>query len=386
LSLDAERAQPPFGGRAGQRVLAGVALACVLTLAACSGPGASLPGPVSSASAVAAAVPTTPSSAPQTLSETGSSLMAPLFSFWRPAYQSQFPQVTLRTATSSSGQGITSAATGQVDIGASDAYLSSATLAKYTTLVNIPLAVAALMVIYHVPGIGPSTHLKLDGKVLAQIFSGQITTWSDPAIASLNPGANLTDARIVLVHRDDVSGSTFLFTSYMNAQDPADWGNSLIGTKVAWPEQRGELGASGSSQIVSEVGSVSGSIGYVGVSYLDQVTQAREGEAELGNSSGNYLLPTASAIQAALSSFANTPASETISLVNGSGAQAYPIVNYEYAVVNTAQPSATRAEDLRAFLSWAITGGTAQLARVHFQPLPDSIVTLSVAQIAKIEG
>ena len=92
------------------------------------------------------------------------------------------------------------------------------------------------------------------------------------------------------------------------------------------------------------------------------------------------------AIQAALASFTSTPASETISLVDGSAAQAYPIINYEYAVVNTSQPSATRAQDLRAFLTWAVTSGTAQLARVNFQPLPPPVVTLSDAQIARIRG
>jgi phosphate transport system substrate-binding protein len=135
--------------------------------------------------------------------------------------------------------------------------------------------------------------------------------------------------------------------------------------------------------IISRVKSAPGAISYVGVSYQSPVTNAGEGEAALGNSSGNFVLPTSRAIQAALASITSTPANETISLINGPAGQAYPIINYEYALVNTSQPSATRAQDLRAFLSWAITSGTAQLARVNFQPLPSSIVTLSAAQIAK---
>ena len=391
MSLDAEQAQAPFGGRAGRRALAGIALAsaAALALAACSGgapPGSSPAGATSPA-----AGPTTPVSVSQTLSETGSSLMAPLFTnWWGPAYHRQFSQVTLHPASSSPGAGILAAVAGRVDIGASDAYLSPATLATYTSMVNIPLAVAALMVIYNVPGISPSTHLRLDGQVLAKIFSGQITKWDDPAIKRLNPAANLPPGLgIVLVHRGDVSGSTFLFTSYMNAQDPSDWSGSLIGTKVAWPQQPGEVAATGSdgiNGITGKVKSSPGSIGYVGVSYKSEVSQDGEGEAELGNSAGNFVLAGPATIQAALDSFTNTPASETISLINGSGAQAYPIINYEYAVVNTSQPSATRAQDLRAFLSWAITSGTALLANVNFQPLPPSVVTLSEAQIAKIEG
>jgi phosphate transport system substrate-binding protein len=358
-------------------------LAAVLGLAACTGGAASTPA---SPAANGPALPTTPASAAQRLSETGSSLMAPLFALWGPAYHAQFSQVTISTASSSSGTGISSAAAGTTDIGASDAYLSPADVTKHTNLVNIPLAVAALMVIYHVPGVSPSTHLKLNGTVLARIFAGQVTTWNDPAIKNLNPGVTLPGTAIVRIHRADTSGSTFLFTSYMNAQDPADWSSSLIGTSVAWPQQPGEQGQDGSDGVINAVKSTPGAISYVGVSYLSMITKDNEGEAALGNSAGHYELPTASAIQAGLASFTNTPANETMSLINGSGPDVYPIINYEYAIVSISQPNATRAEDLRAFLSWAISTGTAQLAQVNFQPLPQSVVMLSQAQIAKIKG
>jgi phosphate transport system substrate-binding protein len=383
LTLDAERVRPEGGGRAGQRILAVTALGAAFALTACGSHGSSTVSPGAAASSVTATA--VPASAPQTLSETGSSVMAPLFALWGPAYHAQFPQVTLKTVSSSSGAGISAAAAGTTDIGASDAYLSPADVTAHTNLVNIPLAVAALMVVYHVPGTGAS-HLKLNGKVLARIYSGQITAWDDPAIKSLNPGASLPDSAIVLVHRADSSGSTFLLTSYLNAQDPAGWGSSLIGTTVAWPKQPHEIGATGSAAMISSVASVPGSIGYVGVSYLSQVTAAHEGEAALGNSAGNYVLPAASTIQAGLTGFTNTPASETISLINAAAAQAYPIINYEYAVVSTTQASATAAQDLRAFLHWAITSGTVQAAKVNFQPLPSSVVTLSDAQIARIKG
>jgi phosphate transport system substrate-binding protein len=382
LSLAAEQAQPPPDRRPGRSPLAVAALTltAVLALAACTG------GAASTSSPPAPALPTTPAAAAQQLSETGSSLMAPLFTLWGPAYHAQFSQVSISTATSSSGQGITSAAAGTTDIGTSDAYLSPADVTKYANLVNIPLAVAALMVIYHVPGVSPSTHLKLNGTVLARIFAGQVTTWNDPAIKNLNPGVTLPGTAIVLVHRADTSGSTFLFTSYLNAQDPAGWSSSLIGTTVAWPGQPGEMAATGSSGIIGAVRDKPGAIGYVGVSYLSTVTKDGAGEVALGNAAGDYVLPTASAIQAGLASFTNTPANETISLINGSGAGVYPIINYEYAIVNTSQASPARAQDLRAFLNWAISTGTAQLAQVNFQPLPRSLIMLSQAQIAKIKG
>jgi phosphate transport system substrate-binding protein len=372
VSLDAGKAQP---------FVRAVAAAVVVLTACGNSPGGGPPVAVQAGASSSA-----PASASRTLAETGSSLMAPLFALWAPAYHARFSQVTLRTTSSSSGEGISSAAAGKADIGASDAFLSPATLAKYSSLVNIPPAVAALMVVYNMPGISASAHLRLDGTLLARIFSGKIGRWDDPAIAALNPGVKLPGTAIVPVHRADSSGSTFLFTSYLNAQDPSGWSSSLIGTTVAWPRPPGALGVTGSDAIISSVGSASGAIGYVGVSYLSQVRGANEGEAALGNSAGRFVLPTARAIQAALSSFTNTPVSETISLINGSAAQAYPIINYEYAVVDTSQPSATRARDLRAFLGWAVTTGTAQLARVNFQPLPPSIITLSDAQIAKIKG
>src|SRR5438876_7879385 len=389
LSLDAGKAQPPSGRRrAGKRataVTAAAAAAVLLTAGVLTACGSS-PGSPPSGVSLAGAAASEPASGSRTLSETGSSLMAPLFTLWAPAYHARFPQVTLRTVSSSSGEGIASAAAGKADIGTSDAFLSPATLAKYSNLVNIPLAVAALMVVYNVPGVTALAHLRLDGTVLARMFSGKISRWDDPAIAALNPAVKLPGTAVVPVHRADSSGSTFLFTSYLNAQDPAGWSSSLIGTTVAWPRKAGALGAAGSDAIVSRVRSAPGAIGYVGVSYLSQVMDANEGEAALGNSSGNFVLPAARAIQAALGSFTNTPASETISLINGAAAQAYPIINYEYAVVNASQPSATRAQDLRAFLTWAVTSGTAQLAKVHFQPLPPSVITLSDAQIARIKA
>ena len=137
--------------------------------------------------------PAAPAATAQTLSETGSSLMAPLFALWGPAYHARFSQVTLRTTSSSSGTGIDSAAAGTADIGASDAYLSPATLAKHTPPGEHPARrVAALMVVYNVPGISPATHLKLDGKLLARIYAGQITRWDDPAIAAVNLRAFLS--------------------------------------------------------------------------------------------------------------------------------------------------------------------------------------------------
>jgi phosphate transport system substrate-binding protein len=130
-----------------------------------------------------------------------------------------------------------------------------------------------------------------------------------------------------------------------------------------------------------------GCIAYVGISYLTQALQSGLGYAALQNGSKQYVLPSAASITAEAAAFTKkTPANGTISLIYGKAKGGYPIINYEYAIVSTSQASPTRAQDLRAFLNWAVSTGTTQLAQVNFQPLPPSVVTLSQAQIAKIKG
>jgi phosphate transport system substrate-binding protein len=130
-------------------------------------------------------------------------------------------------------------------------------------------------------------------------------------------------------------------------------------------------------------------VAYIGISFLDQATQKGLGEAMLGNASGKYLLPDAKSIQAeAAGLVSQTPENEAISMVNGPAPDGYPIINYEYAIVNSKQKDAATAQTLQAFLHWAITEGNQPsfLDQIHFQPLPDSVVKLSAAQIAKISG
>jgi phosphate transport system substrate-binding protein len=371
------------------RVLfAAAALIPFALAAACgsSGGGSSSSSSPSAASSKPAALPTGPASASASLSETGSTLLYPLFGTWATAYHGTYSQVKITTAGTGSGTGISDAAAGTVQIGASDAYLSPGDLTKYPGLLNIPLAVSALMVNYNVPGVSPSTHLKLDGKILAQMYSGKITSWNNPAIAALNPGVKLPSTKVVPLHRSDSSGSTFLFTSYLNGQDPSDWTSTNVNTTVSWPTVSGQLGETGSGGMVTGCKSTPGCIAYIGTSYLKKTTAANVGEAQVANKAGSYVLPTTSAVNAALSSFPTTPANEAMSLINGSAPQGYPIINYEYAIVNTKQSSATDAQDVKAFLHWAITtgNGSTYLGPVNFVPLPSQVVSLSDAQISKI--
>jgi phosphate transport system substrate-binding protein len=377
-------------------VATAAALGSLAVLAAACSSSPSAPSSSSSSPAAAkmvgAALPTSPNTTPEVITETGSSLLYPLMGTWTAAYQKQFinssnaPIVTIETGSTGSGTGITDAATGTVNIGASDAYLSSSDLQTYPTMLNIALAISAQQVNYNVPGV--TTPLKLNGTVLAEMYSGQITNWDDPAIAALNPGVSLPNLTVVPLHRADSSGDTFLFTSYLNAQDPSKWSSSNVGTTVTWPSVSGALAETGNGGMVTGCAATSGCVAYIGISYSSKTTAAGLGQAEIENGAGQYLAPSSTTIAAEAAALtAKTPANETLSMIDANASGGYPIVNYEYAIVNTHQTSGITAEDIRAFLYWCVhTGqsGTSYLDAVDFQPLPSSVVTLSDNQIAKI--
>jgi len=340
-----------------------------------------------SSSTTASTLPTAPSSSSESLSETGSTLLYPLFNLWVPDYEKAYPQIKVTTAGTGSGTGISQAAAGAVQIGASDAYLSSTDVSKYPGLLNIPLAISAQQINYNIPGLSQSTHLKLNGKILSEIYQGKITKWNDPAITALNPGVHLSATTIVPLHRSDGSGDTFLFTTYLSDQDASGWGNTIsYGTTVSWPKVAGALAEEGNGGMVDGCKATPGCVAYIGISYLKKTNAAGLGEAQVENGSGSYELPNSSTITTEAQAFiSKTPANESLSLINGPG---YPIINYEYAIVNSKQSSTTVAQDVQAFLNWALTSGNASsyLSQVQFQPLPPSVVSLSDAQIAKITG
>jgi phosphate transport system substrate-binding protein len=329
-------------------------------------------------------VATAPASSQVTLTETGATELYPLMNMWRDAYHQKYPNVTIHTAATGSGAGISQAAARAVNIGASGAYLSEGDIAK--GLMNIALAIAAEQVHYNLPGL--TGHLKLNGKVLAAMYRGTIKTWNDPQISALNPGVNLSDTPVVPLHRSDGAGDTFVFTEYLSKQDPDGWGKSPgFGTTVNFPAVPGALGENGAGAMVTGCAQTPGCVAYIGSSYLDEASQKGLGQAQLGNATGKYLLPDAYSIQAEAAGFASqTPANEAISLINGAAADGYPIVYYEYAILYGKQKDAATAQTLQAFLHWAITDGNSPqfLGKVHFQPLPPPVVKLSDAQITKI--
>ncbi|CQD09251.1 phosphate ABC transporter substrate-binding protein [Mycobacterium lentiflavum] len=363
----------------------------VVSLALVAACGSGKPGGPSGSST--ASVATAPATSKVTLWETGSKDLYPLIDAWAAAYHLKYPNITITTDGTLSDFGISQAATGAVNIGASGAYLSEADIVAHPGLMNIAVAVSALHVSYNLPGI--TEHLKLDGKVLAAIYRGTIKTWNDPQIAALNPGVNLPATAVIPLHRSDGSGDTFLFTQYLAKQDPDGWGKSPgAGTTVEFPAVPGarvEDDAEGKAGMLNDCAANPGCVTYHGSGYLDVAHQKGLGEAQLGNAAGNFLLADAQSIGAAAASLASqTPPNQSISLVNAPAADGYPIVSYLYAVVYGNQKDPATAQTLQAFLHWAVTDGSSPsfLESVHAYvwPLPGEVVKLSDAQIAKIAG
>jgi phosphate transport system substrate-binding protein len=238
-----------------------------------------------------------------TISETGSGLLYPLARTWAAAYHQSYPGVTVTTKSTDSGTGISAASAGTVDIGASDAFLSSGDLVKNPTLLNIPLAVSAQTVIYNIPDLSQATHVSLNGTILAGIYDGIITMWNDPAIKSVNPGVPLPALRIVPIHRSDSSSDTLLFTSYLSAQDKQWSSETGWGTIAAWPNVAGAKAEPGSTDVMDACESTPGCVAYNGISYLSQALAGYLGFAQLANSAGQFTLPTTAAIGDSIASF-----------------------------------------------------------------------------------
>lgn len=321
------------------------------------------------------------------LLETGSSLVYPLMNLWVPDYTKAHPDVRITTQSTGSGTGISQAVNGAAQIGASDAYMSDAQLAQGKML-NIPLAISAQQINYNVPELN-NVHLNLSGPVLAGIYDGSIKFWDDAQIKSIN-GANaskLPHQAIVPIHRSDGSGDTFIFTQYLSKSTPSWASGPAFGTTISWPAVPSAVGANGNAGMVQACQSTKYSIAYIGVSFIDQTNQAGLGYAALLNKAGHYVLPTEATVAAAATEQVGaTPKDERISLIFGPGANSYPIINYEYAIINPKQHDPATATELKSFLSWALAAGQSNdyLGKVHFIKLPSNIITLSKDQIAQI--
>lgn len=324
-----------------------------------------------------------------TLNETGSTLLYPLFQLWIPDYGHVATNVSLTAAATGSGAGIDAAIAGNARIGASDAYMSDEQVEKNRGILNVAVAISAQTVNYNIPGLNDK-NLRLDGPTLAGIFTGVIKMWDAPEIAAMNPGVQLPHQAIVPIRREDASGDTFIFTQFLDFSAQT-WGDKIgYGTSINWPIVESEKVATGNDGVVQALAAMPYSVGYVGISFREQIAKASIGTALLKNQSGKFLLPTADTISKGASQLdPRTPADERLTLVFAPGDVSYPLINYEYIVVSTKQTNPATSDALRHFLLWAISadGGNAPkyLDTVGFIALPTFIRALSENQINLIK-
>jgi phosphate transport system substrate-binding protein len=312
----------------------------------------------------------------KTLVGAGSTLVAPLMSQWQPKYNEEHG-VAVTYGAIGSGGGIEQITARTVDFGASDAPLTSSQAAACKGCLQIPWALAATAIAYHVSGVPNGLHLT--GPVLADIWLGKIKTWNAPQIKSLNPGVKLPSTKITPVYRTDGSGDTYALTDYLSKVSP-QW-KSQVGksTQVHFPVG---LGGKGNSGVGGVLASTNGAIAYVALAY---VVSNKFDDAAVQNAAGKFEAPGLSTISAAAASVTSVPANNAISITDppASAGNAYPISTFTYAIVPQHSP---KAKTLKPFLSWAVTTGQGPKfgSKLDFAPLPAKVVSASQATIAKI--
>jgi len=324
----------------------------------------------------------------QTIKVTGSTLMYPLFNRWAQEYRRVSPAVHVTTAATGSGAGISQAIAGAVQIGASDAYMTDEQMSATPGMLNIPLAISSQLVTYNLPGLNDAA-LKLDGPTLAGIYTGSIRAWDHATIVAMNPGVQLPRQAIVPIHRNDSSGDSFIFSQYLTFSTNSWEDGPSYGTDIAWPAVPGAKGATGNAGMVNSLAATPYGIAYIGSSFTGEIATARLGVATLKNQAGKFIAANPDTVRSAAAQLSSrTPKDERLSLVFAPGANAYPLVNYEYAIVAAKQHDPAEAAALRDFLLWAIAEGQGNqqsiLSPLHFATLPEFVRALSDAQIREI--
>jgi phosphate transport system substrate-binding protein len=314
------------------------------------------------------------------LTGAGSTFDAPFFASAFAAYQQAHPAVAISYAAVGSSAGITRFAAGQVNFGATDVPASATDLAgaRGGPALQVPVDLGAVAVAYNAQMLTNSP-LKFTGPVLADIFLGKITKWNDPAIAALNPGAQLPDAYITVVHRADGSGTTYIFSNYLSQVSPAWAAKVGTGRSLHWPTG---YAADGNGGVAAAIEHIPGSIGYAETSYTKGTAL---GYAAIANHDGNYVTPTPAAITAdAAAKPAITPAD--FSIVNQPGPAAYPITGYSWVLISARQPSQASGQALIGLLSWLTGPGQDYAATLGYVPLPAAIRQLATTALNQATG
>ena len=381
---------PPFTGlRADRRSIlqiGGLLLAGAVLFAACS--AAVTPSP--SAPAGATATPTNGASATPggpavptasvTLHGGGATFPTPLYNQWFEEFNAAYSNIQIDYQSIGSGGGIKGITEQTFDFGASDAAMKDtevAALPAGTTVLHVPTALGAVVVIYNLPSVAT---LNLDSANVANIFLGKITKWDDPAIAANNAGVTLPSTDIVVVHRSDGSGTTNAFTTYLDTVSP-EWHSSVgAGKEVNWPTG---IGAAGNDGVANGVKQTAGAVGYVELNYA---TTTGLTSAQLKNADGNFVPGSTDGVTAAADAVAaDFPADfRQAPIINGAGPTTYPIASYTYLLVYKEQTDATKGQALVAFMNWALTDGQADEVALGYAPLPAAVQAKALAELHTI--
>ncbi|HUQ81611.1 MAG TPA: phosphate ABC transporter substrate-binding protein PstS [Gemmatimonadaceae bacterium] len=315
------------------------------------------------------------------LTGAGATFPYPLYSKWFDAYATK-TGVKINYQSIGSGGGIRQLSEQTVDFGATDAPMSDSELgkAKGGAVLHFPTALGAVVVIYNLPGV--AAPLKLTGDVLAAIYQGQITKWNDARIASLNTGVTLPATDILVVHRSDGSGTSYVFTDYLASVSPAWATKPGKGKEVQWPVG---LGAKGNEGVAGQVKQTPGALGYAELVYA---TQNKLSTATMKNAAGEFVAPSIASVTAAAAGASSKLPPTTdyrVSIVNAPGAGVYPISSFTWLLVYQKQADSAKGKKLTDFLRWALTDGQGMEAALDYAPLPEAMRSALVSRLATIQ-
>ncbi|MFZ0287482.1 MAG: phosphate ABC transporter substrate-binding protein PstS [Candidatus Sulfotelmatobacter sp.] len=312
-----------------------------------------------------------PAIAQTTLNGAGATFPYPMYSKWFSEYHKLHPDVQVNYQSIGSGGGIRQVTEGTVDFGASDMPMTDGQLAEAqgkmkTKVLNLPSVLGAVVPAYNIPGV--SGEVKFTPDSLAGIFLGKITKWNDKAITSANPGVNFPDKDIIVVHRSDGSGTTFIWTDYLS-KISGDWKNQVgSGTSVRWPIG---LGGKGNEGVAGSIRQLQGSIGYVELIYA---VQNNIPFGSVRNAGGAFLKASLEGVTAAAATAPKMPADFRVSITNAPGKDAYPISSFTWLLIPAQSKDAAKGKILADFLNWMVTDGQKMTAALSYAPLPESVV------------
>lgn len=313
----------------------------------------------------------------QKLTAAGATFPYPIYSKWFSEYSSAHPGVEINYQSIGSGGGIAQVTKGLVDFGASDMPMTDEMLASSPVkLIHFPTVLGAVVPIYNVPGV---SELKFSPDVLADIYLGQIVTWKDPRIAKDNPGANLPDQKIIVVHRSDGSGTTFIFTDYLSKVSKGWAGGPGKGASPAWPVG---VGGKGNENVAGLVRQLPGAIGYVELIYA---LQNKITFGAVKNAAGNWITASISGVTDAAASIKQMPADYRVSITNAPGENAYPISSFTYLLVPVNGKNPANRTVLKDLLSWIVKSGEGEVSALSYAPLPQSVVDKELKTIYSLQ-